>query len=214
LYRTITARESVSDEASLANTEREIREFLDRYPRDPRAAEISRYHEQIELDKAERRLQREARSGGFVPTQHAAERLYLQAMHTATTEPGLALSMFQSIVDLYANDGDANIGGNGDGQKHTKQAVSKVNQPERASLIVQLSKRRIVSLQKDIAKEREAQLADIHERLEMAAKLTPGEPNKAAAMLRAIVHLYEHEPWARDVVAEARNRLEKTENAE
>jgi hypothetical protein len=207
LYRTITARGTTTDEATLANTEREIREFLQRYPSDPRAAEISRYHEQIELDKAERRLQREARGGNFVPTQLPAERLYLQAVQTAATDPDAALSMLESIVDLYADDDRTHVGSSGANQ--TDQArVDRVERP-RVSVVVELAKRRIVSLRKDISKQRDAQLVDIRERLETAAAFGQREPQKAVAIYRAIVDLHEREPWAAEAVAEARNRLKK-----
>jgi hypothetical protein len=165
---------------------------------------------QIELDKAERRLQREARGGSFLPTQLPAERLYLQAVHTATADPDTALSTLQSIVDLYANDEDA-TSSNRDGQKHTEPAG---NQPGRIGTIVELAKRRIVTLQKDIAQEREVQLADIRERLGVAVQLIERDPPKAAAMFRAIIDLYEGESWAAEVVAEARGQLERIETNE
>jgi serine/threonine-protein kinase len=64
LYRTIKSTSSSDDDASLGNVEREINEFLKMYPNDSRAAELVRYREEVMLDKAERRLQREARGGG------------------------------------------------------------------------------------------------------------------------------------------------------
>ena len=57
----------------------------------------------------------------------------------------------------------------------------------------------------------DAQLAEIRERLETASRLVASDSQKAAAMFRAIIDLYEHEMWAADAVAQARERLERME---
>jgi hypothetical protein len=69
----------------------------------------------------------------------------------------------------------------------------------------------LAKLQIDIAKERDVQLAEIRERIETASRLADSEPQRAAAMYRAIIDLYEHDSWAADAVGEARERLEKME---
>ncbi len=77
--------------------------------------------------------------------------------------------------------------------------------------MVQLARRRLAELQKDIAKRRDAQLAEIQERLETASRLVASDPKKATAMYRAIIDLYEHQTWAAEAVAQARERLERME---
>jgi hypothetical protein len=199
LYRTITARRIVDDEASLTTTEREINEFLERYPNDPRAAKVAGYRDEILLDKAERRLQRDARGGSAERPLLPVERLYLQAVSTEATAANEALSMLQSIIDLYADKAPAaEVQGNFNGQS-------------RAAVVVRLAQRRLAKLQKDIAKERDAQLVEIQERIETASRLVDSEPQRAAAMLRAIIDLYESKVWAADAVGEARMGLEKLE---
>jgi hypothetical protein len=41
--------------------------------------------------------------------------------------------------------------------------------------------------------------------------MSGSDPQQAAAMYRAIIDLYQHEPWAEKVVADARGRLEELE---
>jgi serine/threonine-protein kinase len=205
LYRTITARESADDDASLANTEREIREFLERFPDDPRAQEIMRYNAQIALDKAERRLQREARGGTSIPSQLPAERLYLQAVELSATAPDDALVMLQSLIDLYVDKASTHAIGDENAANNSRDGGDA---HDRTSIVVQLAKRRLATLQKEVARQREAQLAEIRSRLDAAANLKDRDPQKAAAMYRAIADLYDKEPWAADAVAEARNHLE------
>ena len=45
----------------------------------------------------------------------------------------------------------------------------------------------------------------------MASRLVASDSPKAAAMFRAIIDLYEHETWAAEAVAQARERLERME---
>jgi serine/threonine-protein kinase len=199
LYRTITARRVVADEASVATTEREINEFLERFPSDPRAAKVASFRDEILLDKAERRLQRDARGGSSDRPLLPVERLYLQAVATEATAPNEAVSMLQSITDLYAD------------QAPAAEVHDNVNGQSRVSVVVRLAQRRLAKLQVDIAKERDAQLVEIRERIETASRLVDSAPLRAAAMFRAIIDLYEHDAWAADAVGEARKRLEKLE---
>jgi serine/threonine-protein kinase len=207
LYRTIKSRGVAADDAALANTEREIGEFLQRYANDPRAAEVAQYHQEIALDKAERKLQREARGGEFVPSQLPVERLYLQLVNRATTDPEHAIDKLQSLIDLYA----VNVAETPDADttKRTKPARGNPSDHERIAIVVRLAERKVGQLRKEVAKQREAQLAEIRDRIADAAAVSASDPQQAAAMYRAVIDLYEHEPWAAEVVSAARGRLEK-----
>ncbi len=56
-----------------------ITEFLARYPDDPRAAEVTGFREQLELDQLEHRLDRAARGSGATRGVSPLERAYLTA---------------------------------------------------------------------------------------------------------------------------------------
>jgi hypothetical protein len=205
LYQTIKSRRVAADDASLANAEREIDEFLQHHPTDPRADELARYHEQIILDKAERKLQREGRGGTLDSALLPAEQLYLRALNMANASPNAALSMLQSLVDLYSERSPAQA------SDRPEKGVASAGDDRtvRIRVTVQLAKRRLAELQKGLAKQRETQLAEIRERLETAARLMESNPHQAALMYRAIIDLYEPQPWAAEAVAEARRHLEK-----
>jgi hypothetical protein len=213
LHRTVTARRVVDDDASLATTEREIAEFLRRFPDDPRAANVAEFHEEILLDKAERRLLREGRGqaadGALIPV----EQLYLQAVHTEATAPDASVSILQSLIDLYAehvpareSNGQAKIAGSPPGNKRNEQS--------RAVVVVQLAQRRLAALNKRIADERNRQLTEIRERLDTAAQVAESDLQKSTAMYGAIIDLYGDDAWAADAVAEARKRLEQMEQTD
>lgn len=190
LYHIVSSR--VEDEEDLASVAKEIDEFLTRYPNDPRAAELQRYQEQIELGKLERRLHRQSRGSGANDSVSPVERLYLQAISTADSSPETAVAMLQSLVDLY-------------GPTASDEANSD------AAVIVQLAMRRLAVLKADLANQHQQQLASLRERLEAAEKIAQQTPEQAAAMYQAIIQLHQDDEWAAQVVDEARGRLAELE---
>jgi serine/threonine-protein kinase len=211
LYHTIIEQGIAEDDASLANVEGEIEEFLKRFPSDPRAAEVAHIQEQITLDKAERRLQREARGGGIANSPLLpVERLYVRAVSSSDVSPDRSIATLSSIVDLYGvtrpdkAPSDASSGS-------IKSLEPRDRDNARESVVVELAKRRIAAMKKEINNQRAAQLAALGERLKTAERLSSTDSAQAMVMYRAIVDLYQHETWARDVVATARERLAEFE---
>jgi eukaryotic-like serine/threonine-protein kinase len=205
LYRTITSTSNSDDDVSLGNVEREINEFLTMYPNDSRAAELVRYREQVALDKAERRLQREARGTGSAEAElFPAERLYLRAVDMAHASPEAAAGILQSLIDLYGANTTKEPANDSTGSASAKRNAEL---DDRVRTVVQLAERRQKTLQDEIAKQRQVQLADLRERLQTAEQLTESNPQRAAAMYQAIVSLHANEAWAADIVQEARGQL-------
>jgi serine/threonine-protein kinase len=196
LYQAISARVDNNDDASLSDIANEVDEFLTRYPNDPRAGELQRYKERMELDKLERKLLRQAHgSGSNDPSLLPVEQLYLQAVSGADSSPDEAMTTLQSLVDLYG-----------------PNVVNKDN--SQVSAVVQLSKRRLATLREQIAEQHERQLVSLKERLVAAARVSETDPQQAAAMYRAMVELHADDPWAEEVVAEARSRLSESEKTQ
>ncbi|HVT28148.1 MAG TPA: hypothetical protein VHE81_09040, partial [Lacipirellulaceae bacterium] len=206
LYSSIMAKVDAGDGASLTRVENELDDFLARYANDPRAAVIERFKERNELDKLDRKLQRVARGiGAADESLLPAEQLYLQAVGLAESSPDKSLAMLKSLVNLYGADIRA------DGPPPAAATANKANQGRdiatRTTHVVQLARRRIGTLQADLAQDRKRQLADLTERLAVAETLSKTDPARAAAMYRAIIDLHHGEPWADEVVAKARSRL-------
>ena len=214
LYHTITSYVESEDDASLAQVNREIEEFLRRYPSDPRAPELGRYKERITLDRLERRLQREARGAGALNASLLpAEQLYLQAKKAAEESPERAIAMLQSLMDLYGPSAAAAAGNHGAAGSIDDSQQDR-DEKTRTAAIVQLAKRQLAQLRAELAKQRAAQLAAVRERLSTAEQLAPSDPKQAASMYQAMIDLYEHNSWADDVVREARGRLAELEKDE
>jgi serine/threonine protein kinase len=196
LYQTVSQRGEGDDEASLGSVESEVDKFLELYPNDPRAHELQRYKERIELDRLERKLRRRARdSGSTDPSLLPAEQLYLRAASAAEASPDEALALLQSLVELY-------------GPSAPDEADDQV------AAIVQLAARRLAALRTDLDKSHKRQLAALGDRLDAAQHLLKNNPQQAAAMYQAIIDLHEGDAWAEKVVGEARSRLAELETTD
>ncbi len=142
-------------------------------------AKVAGYRDEILFDKAERKLQREARGGLSDRPLLPVEQLYLQAVDTESTSPDAALSTLQSLIDLYAENAPEHAS-NG-----TANSGDRANGQSRAAVVVQLARRRLAELQKDIAKRRDVQLAEIQERLETASRLVASDPTEGRSDVSA-----------------------------
>jgi hypothetical protein len=197
LYSSIMAQIDSEDGGSIARVENELEEFLSRYPDDPRAEELQQYKERFEVDKLERHLHWQTRRrAGMDASLLPAERLYLRATGIADLEPEKALVMLESLVNLYG----ADVGSDAARSSPDSSAT-------RMREIVELARRRIATVQRDLSRQREQQLAELNERLDAAQQVSKTDAAKAAAMYRAIIDLHEKDAWAETVVAKARSRL-------
>lgn len=207
LYATIMSRVDSEDDASLGKVEDEVNDFLTRFPGDARASELRGYQEQIELDKLERKLQRQARGGWAINTTLLpAERLYLEAYSLAATEPERSLELLKSLIGLY----DTAVPTNSSDQAKPVAASKKNGErsaADRTADVVRRARQRLKSLSSEIDKLQEQQLASLNEQLAIAEQLKLAKPEQAASICRAIVNLYEKDKWAAAAVAKARGIL-------
>lgn len=188
LYAKISARAESDNPDSMRDVEREIGEFVTRFPHDQRSAQLREYQQRLELDKMHRQLLRHR--GGIVdPTLLPVESLYLAAMNEAQIAPDSALAQLELLIDLYA------------------AAGTPGNTDDRRTKCVQLAKLQLVQLRKDAANLEQRQLTAIRERLTAADKIVKQQPAVARAIFQAVVQLYGDRPWAAELVATANNKL-------
>jgi hypothetical protein len=188
LYEQISRSADAEDADSMRAVEREINDFVARFPNDERAPQLRTNLLRLELDRMHRQFQRRRRSLTD-PSLLPVEVLYLESMNTAPTSPETAIRMLESLVKLYG----------------TSEPADKSD--ERRLMCVQLAERQLVQLREDIARLATRQLAAIHERLAAADALAHQHPDEARGMYQAILDLYGDRPWAEAVVADARKKL-------
>ncbi len=192
LFEQISQAAEQGDQQLLARQE-EVQEFLDRFPDDPRAAELQPLTEQLALVETERRmmtlLRRRAQSDSPL------EALYLEAMRDAKDNPERAAEQLRSIIDLM----DAALG--------LDASDNEVNQA-----MLPLAQLQLERLDERIADRAKAQLPFLQERLERARDVAKTNPQAARAICRAIISFYQHRPWASAVVAGAEALLSELDD--
>jgi serine/threonine-protein kinase len=190
LYTAVVSRGDGEGDAPLSTVEREIDTFLELYADDPRAGELRRYKERIDLEKHERKLRRDARNSGSAdPSLQPVEQLFVQAADLAENSPDEAIARFQSLIDLYG-------------------PTASEKKDDDVAAIVELARQRLAALRGEVAKSHERQLAALKDRLEVAGQLANRDPKQAAEMYRAIIDLYGDKEWAADAVTQAKERFE------
>jgi len=164
------------------------------------------YKDAIQLDKLDRKLQRQSRGSSAVNTVLLpAEQQYLDATALATSSPEKVISMLESVVDLYDDGPPADVKGIKPIAAGTKK--SDRESADRTAKVVLLAKRRIEGLRTELVKQHEQQIAALNERLTFADAMAESNPERTAAIFRAIINLHSDDAWAGKVVQKARDGL-------
>lgn len=188
LYDRITARAQYADADALADLEPFTKDFLTRFPEDSRVGEIQAIDQTIELDRLERRLRIRMRNSSVGTTLSAEEAAYLMAMSAAETDPELAMRRLRAMIDVY----------------RTGSASGEVGQK-----CIELAKRKLEGLENQMKSLAEAHSEAVEQQMRLADRLARSDETRvqAEAIWRGVIELYEHQPWAAKMVAEAKSRL-------
>ncbi|MCU0962979.1 MAG: serine/threonine protein kinase [Pirellulaceae bacterium] len=187
LYDRIAAVAREGEGGDLAHVEREMDQFLTRFPDDSRREEVRALREELELFRLQRQYERRARLRSGTHSLRPIERAYVEATQLAITNPRSALVKLQALVDVF------------DG--------AELNTDDQRCL--RLAREQIVQLQDRGQATSDDDVQLIQQRLDAADELAERDPAQAAAIRRGVVELYAEQPWAEPAVARARAALEK-----
>ncbi len=192
LYAEITAKIDQDGSQGLGEVAAVLAQFLQRFPDDPRAAELEGYRQQLDLQQFERNIRRQA-WGRDDPSLAPLQRIYLQAMSQAEDNPGAAAQQLRALLTLF------------DPLEQTQGEHSPEFTNEQRLLVV--ARRQVEKLAARAQQEAEQQLPVLRERLAAAAALESSQPARARAMYQALNQFYGPRPWAAELVAQAREAL-------
>lgn len=187
LFSQISAAAAKNEPDSLGSVSPQIVEFLERFPDDPRTAEISEYNNTLELSRLQRRFDFISRSGKH-ESLSAAEQAYLDAVRTSDHDPQRALGMFQAIIALF---------------NETEESET-TDQARIRRLSVELATRQIEALEKTLQETTASYQKTIAARLDNADKIRAESPREAQAIYDGVVNLYSDKLWAEDLVKRAK----------
>jgi serine/threonine-protein kinase len=186
LYREIELQTDDGKLDSLILAEDKIGQFLHRFGDDPRSVDLRPQMEEITLAKLDRRLERNARRLARTDSLKPLERAYIEAAQQAPLNPEAARAKLAAILDLY-------------GDTPPEESISKQ--------CLELARRRLERLEKQIAADAKPQLELIESRLNAADQLHSADPDAAERIYRAIIRLYDGKPWAKPAVDQAKAKL-------
>jgi hypothetical protein len=180
------AQGSASD---LLDAESDIKEFMARFPGDPRLAELQGYQDEIEILRLERRFRARTRNPLGRDSLSTMERDYARASSALERDPEEAVAKLKAFVALYEN-----------ARPEGKDADADY---------VSLARRQIASIENQMRTWVPKQLASLQMQLESADGIEDSDPERAAAIRTSIIELYGDTEWAADVVKAADESLRR-----
>lgn len=207
LYSTISRAAQSEQPDALADVEPQLQDFLERFPEDSRVAEVRGLVEQIQLDRLQRKLERENRRGGERAGKSPVERLYREAMLTAEEQPQRAVARLEALLTLYAASSESAAT---DRPAASERDVSQPIITDDDRRLLELARRQLERL-RPLAEQATAQdIAEIEQQLARAAKLQATQLDAARSIWRSLLELYGDRPWAQRVLEPARQGLGET----
>ncbi|NIL98058.1 MAG: protein kinase [Planctomycetales bacterium] len=184
LYQQIVAAAEEDDRALLAAAD-EVANFLKHYPDHPRAAEIEKYQDRIDMLRLARTARIRARNlqRQYPDSPIAAE--YLAAIELAEIDPDLAAARLQALIHLY-----------------------QVARQEDIRVFVEAAREQLPRIRDKIQQRAASQLAWIRQRLDHANAIAASHPDQARGICEAIMDMYSDRPWAAPVIDEAQRQLD------
>jgi serine/threonine-protein kinase len=207
LHARIMAIASAPD-ADLRDARSFIDRFLERFPADPRVAEVRDLDRTLDLDLLERRARRRRR--GDDPDMAPLEREYRAAMEREDESPLACMAALEAILTLHGDDAV--------GTTSPPRPDGDREPEDDPSLWLALVRRQIARLEPLAAQERSEDVARASDTLEDAARLaseaaTAEEPARATLLARrrvllaGLVEIYGSRPHVAPAVAQAKALL-------
>lgn len=197
LFAAIVATVDEEGDEGLSSVSGDLEEFAERFPDDPRNAELEPYRQQLEFQRFQRQARAKTRVAGAEASNPIGS-LYLDAARRAEENPTEALGMLQALVALYDPS---------DATRELDPASTGQGDLDADQRWLLLARQKIAELRRDLQAEAEAQLPVLRQRLATAASLAQSHPDQARRMYEAIIRLYGDQGWASEVVGTARDAL-------
>lgn len=186
LYAAVAHRAADKTNESLVDAEPYIMQFLQLFPKDPRAEELRGYQRDIEVYQLERKFER--RAAGLLRSESLppVERVYLEAIQQSRFEPERAVLSLEALIALY---------------DHRAESTGPTGR------CLDLARRQLKRIQERLAAQAQQELTLIQTRLDLADQLQKTDPARSRSLRQAVVTLYGDKPWAAPAVKRAQTGL-------
>ncbi len=188
LYQQIVAAKDDPDE--LSDVGHLMDDFLERFPEDPRRAEVEELRKRLRRQRMQRRFERRARRLGDVDQLRPIERAYLMILRLMPEDPERALRLTDALLALYETDPPP------DDRVRECLELVRVQREELAARVRRLQV---------------SEVAALRSRMEAITQIQSESPEQARVMYRSLIELYEGRSWAEPFVRQAKAALEELE---
>jgi serine/threonine protein kinase len=216
--------------SALRSAEGDINHFLLEYSQHPMADQVRFYQTELDLARQEQTLKWRQRLANS-ETSSPVEQIYMEAVALIKTNPESAIAKLKAIIAVFRPDNSNNSNNPDHSAKQSEiSETSKTSTPETSALstgsskplkmtrrqrpnptelCVELAIRRLEKLEKEIETINSDQFKMIRKRLDDAKELEQKSPKQAENIRLGVIELYQHHRWAKELVEEAQQELEK-----
>ena len=187
LFQDIITQTAPRTIGSLIEAEKDLQNFLLRFPNDSRSATFQGYLEEIKLYRMQRRFELRARGLGDQGRLPPLDQLYYETANAAWIEPEAGIRRLQAMLQFYGNTSLSSNSSHG---------------------CLKLAERQLEKLQWDLAEMKKQHLHLIRTELEQTDRLRKTDPYLAEQKYRAAIELYRSKPWAEKMVDRAKRSLD------
>ena len=188
LYQQIAAAKDDPDE--LSDVGHLMEDFVERFPEDPRRAEVEELRKRLRRQRMQRRFERRARRLGDVDQLRPIERAYLMILRVMPEDPERALRLTDALLALYEMDPPP------DDRVRECLELVRVQREELAARVRRLQV---------------SEVAALRSRMEAITQIQSESPERARVMYRSLIELYEGRSWAEPFVRQAKEALQELE---
>jgi serine/threonine-protein kinase len=184
--------------ALLRSAKKDIDTFLMKYPDHPSAEQVRFYQDELNLSEHERRLERRI-NRALSPV----ERIYVEILASSPHDPEQRIDKLRAFIAVFQTD------------KPTSEAAEDAK-PRRSTsgpveICVELARRRLKKLEQEVDGITAEQEQVVRRRLNEATDLDSIDPLRAEAIRQGIIELYQHHRWAKQLIEEAKQKLNPKE---
>ena len=188
LYRQLSQSIEVTNPDDLVDLEPTLEQFEELYPNDPRQFEFQSIKQDINQQKALRRLERRTRISSVGSDLDPLEQAFLDSMKAREEDTDLAARKLRALLTVYCD---------------PARLTSRHQQ------LVQMAESALEEIQKGIEQKTHPATEALNDQIAWAKSTLPSETQKA--FFRSIIELYEDKSWAKVAVEQAKAFLEKAE---
>jgi hypothetical protein len=186
LYDRVRRVAEAGDSARLSDVESSIDAFLDYHSADPRAPELARYREELDLWRLERQFDLRAKRNDPTESLSPPERAYLDALRTLQVDPDAGREKLEAFVAFFGPGSDESLA--------TRRCL-------------QMAEARLRRLRQREAAATAEDAAVVRAQVVRARQLATTDPDEARAVLTGALELYGQRDGLDAVLAEVRAAL-------